>query len=189
VVKFRRGLNPTIADAVATMAAGRPDDLDPEAWYKAMIRIDQNQAANAAFRSAHHAVPQPKSLMAATATRSQPTVDTRAVTFPNRQGFPSRFAHTSPTPGNPVPMDIDTTRRAGKLPPTCFRCGKIGHMVNNCPQPMDIRTMGRDEADFLMGHISARMDEMNLATLEVPEDDEPQLSEVSEEDFRSGSKK
>jgi len=49
VVKFRRGLNPTIADAVATMAAGRPDDLDPEAWYEAAIRIDQNQAANAAF--------------------------------------------------------------------------------------------------------------------------------------------
>jgi hypothetical protein len=54
---------------------------------------------------------------------------------------------------------------------------------------MDILTMGRDEADFLMGHISARMDKMNLATPEVPEDDEPQLSEVSEEDFRSSSKK
>jgi len=60
VVKFRRGLNPTIADAVATMAAGRLDDLDPEAWYEAAIRIDQNQAANAAFRSAHNPVPQPK---------------------------------------------------------------------------------------------------------------------------------
>jgi hypothetical protein len=189
VVKFRRGLNPTIADTVATMAAGRPDDLDPEAWYEAAIRIDQNQAANAAFRSAHHAVPQPKPLMAAITTRSQPTVDTRMVTFLSRQGFLSRFAHTSPTPGNPVPMDIDVTRRAGKLPPTCFRCRKIGHIVNNCPQPMDIHTMGRDEADFLMGHISARMDEMNLATLEVPEDDEPQLSEASEKDFRSSSKK
>jgi hypothetical protein len=54
---------------------------------------------------------------------------------------------------------------------------------------MDIRTMGRDEADFLMGHISARMDEMNLATPVVPEEDKPQLSEVSEEDFRSSSKK
>ena len=184
VVKFRRGLNPTIADAVATMAAGRPDDLDPEAWYEAAIRIDQNQAANAAFRSAHHAAPQLKPLTTVAATRSQPMT-----ALPNRQAFPSRFAHTSPTPGNPVPMDIDATRRAGKLPPTCFRCGKVGHMVNSCPQPMDIRTMGRDEADFLMGHISARMDEMNLATPEVPEDDEPQLSEVSEEDFRSSSKR
>jgi hypothetical protein len=54
---------------------------------------------------------------------------------------------------------------------------------------MDIRTMGREEADFLMGHISARMDEMNLATPEVLEEDEPQLSEVSEEDFRPSSKK
>ena len=53
VVKFRRGLNPTIANAVATMAAGRPDDLNPEAWYEAAIRINQNLAANAAFRSAH----------------------------------------------------------------------------------------------------------------------------------------
>jgi hypothetical protein len=189
VVKFRRGLNPAIADAVATMAAGRPDDLDPKAWYEAAIRIDQNQAANAAFRSAHHVASQPKPLTAATATRFQPTVDTRAIALPSRQVFPSRFAHTSPTPRNPVPMDIDATRRASKLPPTCFRCGKVGHVVNSCPQPMDIRTMERDEADFLMGHISAQMDEMNLTTPVVPEEDEPQLSEASEEDFRSSSKK
>jgi hypothetical protein len=56
VVKFRRGLNPSIADAVATMASGRPDDLDPEAWFEAAIRFDQNQAANAAFRSTHSTV-------------------------------------------------------------------------------------------------------------------------------------
>jgi hypothetical protein len=62
-------------------------------------------------------------------------------------------------------------------------------VVNSCPQPMDIHTMGRDEADFLMGHISARMDKMNLATPIVSEEDEPQLSEASEEDFRSSSKK
>jgi hypothetical protein len=120
VVKFRRGLNPAIADAVATMAAGRPDDLDPEAWYEAAIRIDQNQAANAAFRLACHVASQPKPLMTATATHFQPAVDTRAVALLNRQAFPSRFAHTSPTPGNPVLMDIDTTRKAGRLPPTCF---------------------------------------------------------------------
>ena len=50
VVKFRRGLNPKITDAVATMAADRPDDLDPEGWYEAAVRIDQNRAMNAAFR-------------------------------------------------------------------------------------------------------------------------------------------
>jgi hypothetical protein len=32
------------------MAANRPDDLDPEGWYEAAVRIDQNRAMNAAFR-------------------------------------------------------------------------------------------------------------------------------------------
>ena len=124
VVKFRRGLSPAIADAVATMASGRPDDLDPEAWYEAAIRIDQNQAANAAFRSAHSSVPQPKPFSPGTIIR--PTVDTRVTTIP------PRFAHAIPTPGNPVPMDIDAAKKRGKLPPTCFRCGMPGHTVHGC---------------------------------------------------------
>ena len=183
VVKFRRGLNPTIADAVATMAAGRPDDLDPEAWYEAAIRIDQNQAANAAFRSAHTSAPQPKPLSVGTITR--PVADNRTAPPPTRQNLPSRFAHVAPTPGNPVPMDIDAAKRYGKLPPTCFRCGRSGHVVRDCPQPMDIRTMGREEVDFLMGHLSARMDEIDLTPSEISEG----LPELSEEDFHSRSKK
>jgi len=181
VVKFRRGLNPTIADAVATMAAGRPDDLDPEAWYEAAIRIDQNQAANAAFHSAHTPAPQPKfSLVGAV----RPTTDFRAAPLPSRQ-HPPRFAHVAPTPGNPVPMDIDAAKKYGKLLPTCFRCGMPGHTVHGCPKPMDIRTMGREEVDFLMGHLSARMDEIDLATSATVEE----LPESSEEDFHSCSKK
>jgi len=31
------------------MAANRPDDLDPEAWYEAAVRINQNRATNEAF--------------------------------------------------------------------------------------------------------------------------------------------
>jgi hypothetical protein len=42
VVKFRRGLNAEIGDAIATMAVERPDDLDPEAWFEAAVRIDQS---------------------------------------------------------------------------------------------------------------------------------------------------
>jgi hypothetical protein len=57
VVKFRRGLNPSIADVVATMASSRLDDLDLEAWFEATIQFDQNQGANAAFRSAHFGIP------------------------------------------------------------------------------------------------------------------------------------
>ena len=48
--------------------------------------------------------------------------------------------------------------------------------------------MGRDEADFLMGHTSARMDEINLVSTEASENEE-ELPHESEEDFHSRSKK
>jgi hypothetical protein len=82
-------------------------------------------------------------------------------------------------------MDIDAAKKYGKLPQICFRCGKPGHVVRDCPQPMDIRTMGREEVDFLMGHLSARMDEIDLTPSEISEG----LPELSEEDFHSRSKK
>jgi hypothetical protein len=59
VVKFRRGLNMKIGDAIATMAVGRPDDLDPEGWFEAAVRIDQAQATNAAFRATVQPIPPP----------------------------------------------------------------------------------------------------------------------------------
>jgi hypothetical protein len=93
VVKFRRGLSPSIANVVATMASGRPDDLDPEAWYEAAIRFDQNQAANAAFRSAHFVAPQTKT------TVSAPTPPIQHLSQPNR--FPPCFAPHNANPREP----------------------------------------------------------------------------------------
>jgi hypothetical protein len=55
VVKFWRGLNAQIQNAVATMASGRPSNASPEQWYNLnMARtIDQNRAANEAFSSTY----------------------------------------------------------------------------------------------------------------------------------------
>ena len=61
VVKFRRGLDPQIQNAVATMANGQPSDTALIAWYKAARNVDQNRASNKAFWSAH-CTPAPSSL-------------------------------------------------------------------------------------------------------------------------------
>ena len=52
VVKFWRGLDSEIQDAIATMPYGRPSDTSLNSWYEAAQNIDQNQAANRAFNSA-----------------------------------------------------------------------------------------------------------------------------------------
>jgi hypothetical protein len=54
VVKFRRGLNTLIQNAVATMASGRPSDTRPDQWYHMARVVDQNRASNEAFLSAYN---------------------------------------------------------------------------------------------------------------------------------------
>jgi hypothetical protein len=175
VVKFRRGLNPTIADAVATMAAGRPDDLDPDGWYEAAIRIDQNQAANAAFRSAHASHSKPPPTSSTFPTRPAPSAPAKPF---------HKFAHLSPTPGNPVPMDVDALKKTGKTPLSCYRCGKLGHISSQCPNGFDICHLDRGNTELLLEQLSAHLDMMNVSAASA------QVSEESEEvsDFLEGSR-
>ena len=53
MVKFRKGLDPQIQNTIATMAYGHPSDASPEDWYEAAKNIDQNRAANEAFKMAY----------------------------------------------------------------------------------------------------------------------------------------
>ena len=180
VVKFRRGLRLAIADAVATMASGRPDDLDPESWYKAAIRIDQNEAANEAFRSSHAMVkPRPP--------QEVPSRTTHAGLIPQRT-FP-KFAHMTPAPRSPVPMDINAAKRTAKLPTTCYRCGKIGHMSKSCPTGFDIRHLARDDIDVLMQQLNAHLDSMDIAAVDSLPEEKVSEDELEEsQDFPKSSR-
>ena len=53
VVKFRKGLDPQIQNTIATMAYGCPSDSSLENWYEAARTVDQNRAANEAFKTAY----------------------------------------------------------------------------------------------------------------------------------------
>ena len=53
VVKFCRGLDRQIATALTGMAFSRPSDTDPDAWFKLVVQMDQNRAADEAFQASH----------------------------------------------------------------------------------------------------------------------------------------
>jgi hypothetical protein len=59
-------------------------------------------------------------------------------------------SHIYLTPGNPVTMDLDTTRGAATAP-LCFRCKKPGHFGCDCPTQFDVRSMTIDELQEALG--------------------------------------
>jgi len=171
VVKFRRGLDCQISMALAGMTYGRPSDMDPEAWFRLAVRMDQNRAADEAFHVSHR----------------QPYVLTPAVSRPLAMSQPvpntpaARFAHSNPSPGNPVPMDIDAARKTKATPDTCRRCGKTGHWEKECDLRFDVRYMDTDELERELENKFAAKD---VACAEPPVEGE---EELSVEDFVSRS--
>ena len=53
VVKFRKGLDLQIQNTITTMAYGCPSDASPEYWYEVAKNVNQNRAANEAFKLAY----------------------------------------------------------------------------------------------------------------------------------------
>lgn len=146
VVKFRRGLQSAIQNAIATMVSGRPTDTDFEGWYAAARRIDQAKAANDAFQTSGRADPpsRPKPVFTPTPRPAAPIIIPPPAPKPSDSG--------------PVPMDIDLSRKSALLPPTCYRCGKAGHVKADCPKRFDVRHMTMAEKEELIQSLLAEKD-------------------------------
>jgi len=157
--------------ALAGITYRRPADTDPKACFCLAIQMDQNHATDEAFHTSHRQSNLPTPSISRIPMASRPT-----------QAAPAaRFAHSNPSPGNPVPMDI-TTWKAKATPNTCQRCGKTGHWVKDCDLCFNVRYMDADELEMeLKNKLAAK----NVAPAEALEEAEPP---VSVEDFVSRSR-
>jgi len=90
----------------------------------------------------------------------------------------STYHQLAPTPGNPVPMDIDASRKAQPLPFSCYQCGKAGHKAPDCPTRFDIQELSVDDLQTYLEDCLAELDAKH-----------PELTaEVEEQDFSCHNK-
>jgi hypothetical protein len=160
VIKFRRGLVNRVQNSIAEMPNGRPADNDLDGWFTAARRIDNNRAANDAFRSASLA---PKGSTPAGKPFNFPpsfnTIPKSFTTAAPASATPAQprpvYAHTRPAPGAPVPMDVDANRRQ---------------------RFHTIRQMATDEREALLEKLLAEKDAEAAEMRALPEDSEDEAA-------------
>lgn len=173
VIKFRRGLDPSIDRQISTLAFGRPLDTDPESWFKAALQYDQNRSAHEAFRGSYSRPPAP-TLPNRTTHLARPALSQSA-------NPTARNAHLTPSPGNPVPMDIDASRLRQQKTMACHRCGQTGHLRAECPKRFDIRFLTLEEKQELAEQAMAALDVAALTA--ESEAETPAEDSAAQEDF------
>lgn len=108
IMKFRRGLDPTIQNRIALMIEGRPSDEQPSQWYHAARMVAIVRAANDAFLAPR--VPVTWSTASLTGVRKASEAPSRSeVHVPVCPTLVSPSPVPTP-PSGPAPMDVDAAR-------------------------------------------------------------------------------
>jgi Retrotransposon gag protein/Zinc knuckle len=174
VMKFRRGLDPSIQSRIALMLDGRPKDDDPPAWYTAVRTVALTRAVNEAFQAPRAAN---NSLSPSTGLRRVGEPQARFASTPSMRLV---FAPAAPAPvtsSGAAPMEVDLEKRWFAQPLTCRRCGKVGHFAWECPQAYDVRYMKAEERDEMLQHWLMAEDVRSITERQEPEDVEQEDSE------------
>ena len=155
VLKFRRGLNPTVQNKIGE-SENRPDNTDIAGWYTTARRIDLNRLTNEAFNSGHlphSSVP--------TRTPTQRNYVQRNMSYhPNPTPLPTRHHAPPPTPSATLtPRPAISAPDGRHSAPKCYLCRRPGHLARDCDLSTQIRSMSlSDRQDWLQG-VMASVDE------------------------------
>jgi hypothetical protein len=203
VMKFRKGLENTVADAVATLKEGRPADNDMQGWIKAAKDIARQRFRNEAFNTSvrkdrviskppnapftrNHTYLRPPFLSKETPTITAPKPILPILTKPS-PSTEGNSVMTKPKQEGPVPMEVDASRQRGRFPITCHRCGQVGHYQNQCPRRYDVRYMSSTELEDCLQEQLAIEDVAEAMSHGEPDEAGPEPEEKEgKEDFLQG---
>ena len=168
VVKFRRGLRLSIQNQIATMPYEWLADTNPNAWYKAVQRINQVHLANEVFQSISCSAP--SASLRTISARSPPL---SAARLPFALLPPVILKPLPTTPSMGVPMDMDVTRKARFLPPRgCYRCEDANHVVRDCPHCLDIHQLTTEQREKLIEDLLVLKDTVLIEEFCPPEEED-----------------
>jgi hypothetical protein len=207
VMKFRKGLEPEIADRVALLHEKRPKDDSLVDWIDAAKEIARQRVRNEAFNQVvrkDKVVPKPTNpflfkvnpLSKFVPPSVKPNLNPNPNPVFSKTPTPSRMtagpaiaANPKPFDAGPVPMEVDASRSKSRLPVVCHRCGQPGHFRNQCPRQYDVRFMTTEELeDCLQTQLIQRDVAIATATTEDEQEMEQEEEGEHEEDFQDDRK-